>query len=258
MDKKLVKSRFSRAAGTYAEFSAPQRYAAEKMVGMLSLTGRELSDVLEIGCGTGNLTLSFLDSFTPERLWLNDLCPEAAVKTGMAVSRLAAGRPSLSSLEVHLLPGDAEILVLPEELDLVVSCSVFQWFENPELFISRCSEKLKHGSILAFSTFGVENLNEVRSLTGVGLKYRQLDELVRTVGRYFTVLEADEEIIACDFESASDVLRHLKNTGVTGISKEVWTKGRLTEFSDGYHEKFSTGGGVSLTYHPVWLVAEKR
>ena len=132
-----------------------------------------------------------------------------------------------------------------------------QWFEDPERFIRRCHDLLAPGGILALSTFGPDNLHEIRSITSSGLDYPPLERLRQMLSSAGLVtVTAEEESIVLDFPSAIEVLRHLKHTGVNGITRTSWTPARLARFSDEYMLRFGTpDGNVTLTYHPVYLIA---
>ena len=100
-------------------------------------------------------------------------------------------------------------------------------------------------------------LPDSASVTGTGLSYLPLEWLhgLLTDAGLRAVL-AEEEHLTLSFSSPSDVLRHLKHTGVTGITRTAWTPGRLARFSDEYLHRFGTPeGNVTLTYHPVYLIA---
>jgi len=55
------------------------------------------------------------------------------------------------------------------------------------------------------------------------------------------------------------VLKHLKQTGVTGTEKRIWTRSRLQSFCKEYTTRFSdAAGNVNLTYHPIYIIARKK
>ena len=160
-----------------------------------------------------------------------------------------------------LLPDrPADVLEIGCGTSLIVSCSVMQWFEDPERFIRRCHDLLTPGGILALSTFGPDNLREVKDITGSGLDYPPLERLRQMLSSAgLETVAAEEESIVLDFPSAIDVLRHLKHTGVNGIIRTSWTPARLASFSDEYLLRFGTpDGNVTLTYHPVYLIARRQ
>lgn len=251
MDKTLIRRRFARSVRSYAEYAQAQRLIAERMCAMLrSLLPDRPADVLEIGCGTGTFTRLFIQHFHPVRMTLNDICPEV---------REALTDIPFSDSTVRFVCGDAEHCDLPGGQSLIVSCSVMQWFEDHERFIRRCHDLLAPGGILALSTFGPDNLREVKDITGSGLEYPSVHQLGRMLSDagLETLLLHDERIVL-NFLSATDILRHLKHTGVTGIVRTHWTRGRLADFSAEYSSRYGAGdGNVPLTYHPVYMIAKK-
>lgn len=266
MDKHLIHQRFAKSIRSYAEYAQAQSVIASKLCSLLSsVLAEEPGRVLEVGCGTGTFTRRFLQKFHPEELVLNDICPEVEETLSdlptPAATGTASGCSSLSHTPlVRFVPGDAELCELPGEQDLIVSCSVMQWFEDQEAFISRCRTLLRDKGCLALTTFGPDNLQEVASVTGTGLSYLPLEwlhNILTTNG--FRVLLAEEEHMALHFPSPMDVLRHLKHTGVTGITRTAWTRGRMEEFSSLYSTRYgSPDGSVPLTYHPIYLIARKN
>lgn len=267
MDKALIRSRFSRAMDSYGEFAGAQRDIADKMCrkicalpefGHTGLSPADIGPVLEVGCGAGMFTRMLLSCFRPESLTLVDICPEARQAAGDILCR--------EDIRPEFICGDAERCSLPDGMALVVSCSALQWFEDQAAFLHKCAGLLMDGGVLAISTFGPDNLKEIKALTGCGLQYRPL-------GWYCDVLEAsglqtvtaEEENMVLSFSSPAEVLRHLKNTGVTGIVRTAWTRGSLVSFSKRYYGLYgkrlsdgSVSAEVPLTYNPVYLIARKR
>ena len=160
---------------------------------------------------------------------------------------------------VSFLPGDAEALDFPRETDLITSCSTLQWFNDPGAFLTRCHQALVADGLLAFSTFGTTNMHEIRQLTGHGLDYLSVEELQALLSPHFDILHAEEEVVTLPFPTPQAVLKHLKQTGVTGTEKRIWTRSRLQSFCKEYTTRFSdAAGNVSLTYHPIYIIARKK
>ena len=248
MDKRLIAERFARARDTYSREARVQQQVAEKMLRLLTEHTSLFHRIVEFGCGTGSYSRLLLDKLQPESLLLNDLCPEM--------------RECLTDLlpqnMVQFIPGDAEALDFPEGTDLITSCSTLQWFNDPEAFFARCHRFLSEEGYLAFSTFGAENMREIHTLTGHGLEYLSIETLKELLAPHFETVYAEEEIVSLPFNTPLQVLQHLKETGVTGTEKKVWTRGRLQTFCNGYTEQFSReDGNVTLTYHPIYIVTRK-
>lgn len=263
MNKSLIAERFSKAITTYSQEASVQRQIADKMLHLLQ---EHLSipclNVIEFGCGTGIYSRMLLRTFRPKSLLLNDLCPNMKY----------CCEDLLKERQVTFLPGDAETINFPDSTSLITSCSSLQWFESPEKFFQRCNTLLNEHGYLAFSTFGKDNMKEVRELTGNGLSYRSLKELEVALSPHFDILHSEEEIISLSFENPIKVLYHLKQTGVNGLStppaikreqnykpkEHFWTRRDLSHFCEGYTKQFSQGGSVSLTYHPIYIIAKKK
>lgn len=96
-------------------------------------------------------------------------------------------------------------------------------------------------------------------MTGHGLEYFSLEELKALLSSRFEVLYAEEEIVSLPFGTPLEVLQHLRQTGVTGTEKKVWTRGRLQSFCEEYIRMYGKDDrSVSLTYHPIYVIARKR
>lgn len=250
IDKELVARRFAQARDTYDRAANVQRQVAEKMIGLIPAA--PYRHLVEIGCGTGIYSRLLCRTFHPETLHLNDLCSEMKE----CVADLCHTN---NGTQVCFEAGDAEQWTFPAHTDLITSCSTLQWFCRPADFFARCHEALEPGGVLTFSTFGSENLREIRQLTGNGLQYIPLHDLQELLSPYFEVLHAEEEIVSLPFDSPLDVLKHLKQTGVSGTEKRMWTRSRLAAFCNEYTRLFADPQQrVSLTYHPIYVVARKK
>lgn len=249
INKQLITRRFSRAVESYNREAVAQKQIAYRMSDMLNhYLPRPCGRILEIGSGTGFLTRRLMETLHPEKLVLNDICQEMS----------ACFTDLLGSGQATFLAGDAESLPFPKGQDLIVSCSALQWFVSPELFFERCNTLLKQKGYFAFTTFGRDNLKEVASVTGSGLHYRSLEELEEALRIHYEIVKAHEERICLTFGTPLEVLYHLKHTGVAAVRQQAWTKRDLQDFCDKYARLFSDGRSVTLTCHPIYIIAKKR
>nr|WP_241013532.1 hypothetical protein [Aggregatibacter actinomycetemcomitans] len=107
--------------------------------------------------------------------------------------------------------------------DLIVSCSTVQWFENRQQFIQSCLERLNQNGVLLFSKFTLENLTEVRKLSGIGLDYPHLCQWYIWLLDAFHLTHLEQTQIQLKFDSPLLVLRYLKETGITAANNQVWS-----------------------------------
>lgn len=248
MDKQRIRSRFAKAASNYQSAAIAQYEIAKKMIRLMQENIQlRPQKVLEIGCGTGLFSRLILQHIKPKKMVLNDICPEMMPEV----------MDILTSSHTFIC-ADAETYAFPKDINLIASCSTIQWFNNPRAFFESCYESLPDSGILAFSTFGHDNMHEINATAHVGLTYRSKSELIaELLALNYKILVAQEEHLKLHFESPLQVLVHLKQTGVTGIKNHRWTKGKLRAFCDKYTSHYGTEEGVSLTYHPIYIIAIK-
>lgn len=249
MNKQLIKARFTKAANSYDKEATVQRQIAANMISLMNeYISPECKTLLEIGCGTGIFSRLLIKHIQPERMIMNDICPEMEGN----ISDIMNGNN-------RFVCGDAEALFFPGGMDMIASCSTIQWFANLHSFFERCYKSLNDTGFLVFSTFGKDNMREISSLTGAALPYRSKSELENElISLDYTIIHSGEEKIIKSFDTPVSVLHHLKRTGVTGIRTQSWTKSTLDEFYRNYIQKYSSGNQVSLTYHPIYIIAKKR
>lgn len=254
IDKQLVRRRFRRALPTYAGHAEVQRRMAARLVAMIESVGAapRLGCVFEFGCGSAMLTSMLFERHSAEAFYANDLVAESRAFVEQAV----AGRP-VGRLE--FLPGDVERLdPLPGNLDLALSNATLQWLHDPARFFERLSASMMPGGLVAFSTFGAENMREIATLGEAALPYRSLGEIAALAGAAFEVIAIEEEIVRQEFDAPEAVLRHIRETGVNGVSSRAWTRTHYLDFLRRYRLAYPAGSGVSLTWHPVYCCFRRK
>ena len=247
IDKALVAQRFAKAGQSYIEQAVVQKQISAQLFEYLkAYCPQSLNSVLEIGCGSGNLTHLFQTHFQFEQLFLNDLYADV--------------EQHFSTIQnIAWLIGDIEQLELPSELDAMISSSALQWMADLPALLQRIHDALKPKSYLGFSTFGENNLIEIKKLTGQGLNYISLEFLKRQLEQQnFEVLLIEQEVKQIYFDHPKSVLQHLKATGVTATAKSHrWTKQSLQQFYSDY-QQFYDEQGFRLTYHPIYVIARRK
>lgn len=250
MEKLLIEQRFSQAFSTYDANGTVQESMAGHLLQLMHtyVPIEQVNTILEAGCGTGKLTRGLYSQFQPQTLFANDLCECSA----QYVRNIGP--------EVEFLHGDIEQTPLPNEIDLFASSATVQWLESPINFITKLHNYLSHKSgYVAISTFSPNNLPEIAQVCGTKLNYPSLSHWMTQLQEHYHIHYQEQGVVCCMFDSAIDVLHHLKSTGVNGVRRQKWTKGHLREFVDQYHKLFTQQDGrVSLTYAPCYLILQKR
>ena len=246
INKALVAQRFAKAGQSYVEHAVVQKQISAQLFKYLKVyCPQSLASVLEIGCGSGNLTHLFHSYFQVDQLFLNDLYEDVD--------------QHFSTIQnIAWLIGDIEQLTLPQSLDAVISSSALQWMTDLPALLQRIHDALKPNAYFGFSTFGSDNLTEIKQLTGQGLNYISLEFLKRQLEQQnFEVLFIEQEVKQIYFDHPKSVLQHLKATGVTATAKSHrWTKQSLQQFYSDY-QQFYDEQGFRLTYHPIYVIARR-
>ena len=244
--KNQVQLHFRRAAVTYDKQAVVQHRVANQLVALVGEHARFLPDsVLEIGCCTGILTRKLVAAFPQiEELHLNDLVEQFVDYTSVIEFN---GRR-------EFLVGDIEALPLPRRYRLIISSSTFHWLYDLSAFFDKLHRHLQPDGVLAFTIYGPKNLQEIRELTGRGLDYHSLEQVVTLLGRNFEVVTATESLETLSFADPEAVLQHLRETGVNALTEPAWTKSSLRHFLNRYQERFQVAEGVRLNYHPMYLL----
>ncbi len=255
IDKSQVALRFAQAGQSYVEHAIVQKQIAQHLFDLTQQYCPELfknavENVLEIGCGSGNLSHLLLKNMQIDHLILNDLYPEIQ-------------QHFQTYSKIDYLIGDIEQLEFPQHLDLITSSSALQWVQNLAAILQKTFHSLNTESYFCFSTFGQQNLQEIKALTGQGLDYLSLEHLQdKLQNNGFEILHLSEQITALNFQHPKQVLQHLKATGVTATASNFrWTKQSLQNFYQDYQQfLFSDESGqmlYPLTYHPIYCIARR-
>lgn len=254
-DKQLVCRRFRRALPTYARHALVQKSMALRLVAMIDTLGAlQLPDarVLEFGCGSAMLTATLFDRSCPAAYFANDLVAESLPFVEAAMQGREPG-------DFEFLPGDIEAIdPLPGNLDLVVSNATLQWLHEPALFFERLALSVRAGGMVAFSTFGTDNMREIARLAHASLPYRTIEGIAALAGERFEVVAIEQDIRRQEFASPEAVLRHMHDTGVNGVARRAWSPSQYREFLQRYRADYPSDRGVWLTWHPVYCCFRRK
>ena len=253
IEKERVAKSFRRGMATYDNGAVVQKLVNERLVSLLQKYAKTATNqsVLEVGCCTGLLTELLCRTLQPERLYLNDLVAEFQTPV---LKRLDEATKPL------LIPcfGDIEKIALPDRLDLVISSSAFQWLSDLPAFFANISKKLDENGAIVFSMFGEGTFHELSELIGSGLSYHRFQAVRDMVDIPFRITHCAIERDQLFFEHPRNVLKHIQETGVSGVGGFTWTPRRLERFISDYRQRFSSKSGVSLSYVSYYFVATKR
>lgn len=247
VNKELVKNKFKRSLSTYAQNAVVQKQMADFLLSnLIGFKGNNFDKCLEIGCGRGFLTQKILEKITLKELFVNDIVENSLDET------------KVFSDKIKNLYGDCENILFPPDLDLVISNATFQWIKDFPNLCNKIHLNLKSNGIFAFSTFGKQNLHQIRTITGKSLNYYEKSEIENIFNKNFEIIFSHSETLNLEFDSANEILNHLKLCGVNSLETIRWTKNDLKDFGNKYNELFKTEKGkLILTYEPLYFICAK-
>lgn len=122
---------FSEIASNYERNSLVQRSASDQLFDLIQI--KENEDVLDLGCGTGNLTKKIREMTSGRVLGMD-------ASEGM----INEARRNYSSLDISFAVYPADQLTYEDSFDVIFCNSTFQWFKNPESILKACLKTLRH------------------------------------------------------------------------------------------------------------------
>ncbi|UUV16870.1 methyltransferase domain-containing protein [Fusobacteria bacterium ZRK30] len=191
---------FDKKFDRYEENAHIQKVVAKELVNLVPK--KKYNTIFEIGAGTGILTKKIVKNIEYKDLIVNDKYFES--------KQYIKDLPS-----VEFIGGDIEKLDI-EKADLIISSSVFQWIEDKDRLFEKIS---KSTDTFLFSIYIKGNLMEISDHFGISLEYLDMKELKTLLTPYFKNIGGYEEEFVLKFDTPMDGLKHLKNTGVTGIGQ---------------------------------------
>jgi malonyl-ACP O-methyltransferase BioC len=261
LQKQVIQVKFSRAADSYDSYAKVQAEAARKLAAKLPAAPRKpgFKTILEIGCGTGNFTSLLATRFPGAKIVALDFSPEM----------LAVARRKLQGMTVDFICAEGERFLQenPEKsFDLVTSNGSLQWFSEIDRALQNIGRILVPGGSMFCSLFGPQSLKEL----GDGLQALQPfpenlaarsfpapERLRKVLQNNFSEESVEEELLVKEYESAHDLLLHLKKTGTSGWQQKIWqplTPSRIKGLDEWFHRTY---GSCRVTYQVLFLQGKK-
>lgn len=251
IDKNIISGNFSRCIPDYNAHAHVQKIMAQKLENLIFDNFNFKEDgILEAGCGTGFLTEILL-----KRKKMNI--------TAVDIADCFSCMKELSTAyntEINFVRNDIEefIKVTRDTYSAFFSNAAFQWMHDMPSLFQNISAHLTTNGILAFSTFGPDNLFQLRNLTKIGLHYLSKGEIAEQLSDNYKIIHISEETQTIYFDTPFEVLKHFKETGTNYAKEKIMSKSEIEKFVYDYEAAFSENDKFPLTYNPMYFVAEKK
>lgn len=255
-----VRQRFSAAAPTYDAHARVQNAVAEKLVRLIP-SSDSITQILEVGCGTGALTRHLLGSFPKATIDAVDVSPKM-IETA---SRNFSAAPT-----IHWHVADARSFHGRNHYELIASNCALHWVDPLLEGLHNLAQRLTSGGQFTFSIMLDGTLHELREarlrIAPDKQPEARLPRLAEVIDSLelsgCSVLESLEEAEVETYSSAASFLRAIHDMGVTGgaVSHALapLTRGELSRLMADYDAHYrSDDGNVVATYEVGYIKATK-
>lgn len=260
LEQERVRAQFDRAAGRYDDHAFVQREVAGRLDERFDLLKVAPQEILDLGCGTGEMVQRMRRRYPKARIWGLDLAHGMLCRMrGPSWTRWIPGRPAAPGLvcaDMHALP------FAGGRFDIVVSNLALQWSADPARVFAEVQRLLRPGGVFMFTTLGPDTFLELRRA------WRAVDEHPR-VHDFFDMHDLgdalvrsgladpvmDVEQLTVTYEKLPVLLRDIRGLGAVNArgdrARGLLTPRRYARFEAAYQD-MAVAGGLPLRYEVVY------
>ena len=260
---------FTEIASRYERDSLVQKSAAEKLIGLLDIGQGD--DILDLGCGAGNLTRKL-------RLLTDGTVLGLDPSEGM----VREAKEKQRGLKIDFGMGSAESMDHEAEFSVIFCNSAFQWFRDPAKALENCYRALRPGGRMGIQAPATRNycpnfLAAIDAVTrdprtaGIFSGFRPPWLFLDTAGEYsvlfaqagFTVPFARIEAVTT-MHAPDEVMAIFESGAAAGyLNREYYHDGFDEAYAAAFREivlssfraQSGQDGNVSLTFNRIYLAA---
>ena len=263
---------FAKIAKEYDGKAVVQASAGQRLLALLDI--KEGEDVLDLGCGTGTLTMKIREKTSGRVMGID-----------AEVEMIEEARKRYGSSGIFFNSIPAEEMTFQEEFDVIFCNSVFQWFRNPEQNIDKCYKAMRKGGRIGvqaparevYSPNFIEAIERVRQDTETGEIFKHFREpwfFLETEEEYRELFERTGfQVILCEIEEVvtehtpEEVFRIFDSGASAGYLNQRYydvsiDRDYIERFrwivKETFQRQAGEDGKVSLIFNRLYVVAKKE
>ncbi len=257
--KKAIERSFSRASKTYSSSSYVQTEVGIKLISdIFPFVERRggIKHLLDLGCGSGQLTTFLIDAFDVAEVTCVDLSHEMLLQARTQIEPRVQ-RASFIRMDIEHVPS----VLGKERFDLIFSNSVLHWLEDIEATLHGIKSILTQDGVFACSIFtngSLRQLNQCLELTRgestAASKFRSPQEVETLLTGVFRPLVCEKITFVRVYKSILELLRNLKRSGVNPSCRKkdsLILKEDLKRLEDCFMRQFA---GIVVSFEVVVFI----
>lgn len=262
---------FTSISPEYKNRSLVQASASERLIELLSIPTN--ADILDIGCGTGNVTAN-----------LREITSGRIVGIDQSEGMIRQARSAYENKGIEFIRLTDSEISFANEFDIVFCNSAFQWFKDPYEALDKFRDALRR-----FGKLGVQApakklycpnfVEAIEYCCGI----KEIAELFSTFSSPWFFLDSADEykelfeksglnIVYCQIETVQQRLTVNKvfdvfNSGAAAgyLNQQYFSKSLPNDFADkvlervkeSFDQQIDSEGKIALIFNRIYVVAEK-
>jgi trans-aconitate 2-methyltransferase len=265
-------SDFTKISKNYLSSSRVQKSAGEKLISLLDIRNHE--DILDVGCGTGNLTARLKSMTRGEVMGI-----DPSIGMIREAGKIAEG----SGVRFEMMA--AEQLEYRDCFDVIFCNSVFQWIQHPENLLPLLYRALRPGGRIGVqSPAGKRYSPNFLDAIEYACQNRKIQEQFAAFRAPWTFLETEDaykelfresgfQVLLCDMieeheaYSAGDVYKIFNSGAAAGyLNPQYYMHPFPPDFRDAFLQKIresfkqqaDRSGKMDLVFYRIYLIGMKK
>ncbi len=251
----MIAQSFSQAATHYDAHAFLQKDVGERLLERLNWTAIQPKKILDVGCGTGQLTQILKKTYTSAKVTGLDIA-EGMIQIAKKNKPFMAGYDFICA-DVDELPYE------DNSIDLIFSNLTFQWLPDISKTFTELYRVLKPNGLLHYTTLGPDTLKELKFAwqqaddkvhVNQFIDLHDLGDLMAKQGFDQPVMDA--EWINLHYKTVKGLMRDLKGIGAhnmnSGRSKSLMGKVHWRNMLAAYETLRNESGYLPATYEVIY------
>ena len=265
LDKAKARRGFERAASGYDDNAVLQQEIGRRMLERLGFMRIAPRRILDLGCGTGQVSEGLLGQYPKAELVALDFA-EGMLRRTRRRGRWRR-RPRCLCADLDALP------LADGTVDLIFANAAIQWSADPPLAFADMVRVLRPGGLLIFSSFGPDTLQELRAAWAEVddeahvhgfIDMHDYGDMLVNVGLADPVM--DVERMTLTYRSPMALMHEIKAIGAGNASPQrvrgLTGRERFARLCQAYERFRDASGRLPVSYEVIhghaWMPLQRR